>query len=219
VLLSEITISVTTYSELHALGTSSPQLATDNDLATLSTRLHDEAEHTIACSANRKTIKKFVTEGLALSDGRQTTVLNLCGVERNRVLWELEALLDERGEFSDAASLLAEDFLCVGCADDDVGDCGGDADLDAGIALLSEFTLEELVQLGVEDTVYEAGVSQLPAAIVIPFVYLMTRVFLVDQNNVLPSSLTLPLLMQYLCSVWVESYLRRTFSASSCHIY
>ncbi len=158
-LLSEHTISVTTYSEFHALGTSSPQLATDNDLAALSTGLHDEPEHTIACSADRKTIKKFVTEGLALSDSRQTTVLNLGSVKRDRVLWELEALLDERGEFSDAASLLAEDFLCVGCADDDVSDGRGDADLDAGVALLGEFTLEELVQLGIEDTVYEAGVS------------------------------------------------------------
>ena len=38
-------------------------------------------------------------------------------------------------------------------ADDDVGDGWGDADLDAGVALLGELTLEELVQLGVEDTV------------------------------------------------------------------
>lgn len=41
----------------------------------------------------------------------------------------------------------------MGGADDDVGDCGCDADFDARVALLSELTLEELVQLGVEDTV------------------------------------------------------------------
>lgn len=41
----------------------------------------------------------------------------------------------------------------MGGADDDVGNGGCDADLDAGVALLSELALEELVQLGVEDTV------------------------------------------------------------------
>lgn len=38
-------------------------------------------------------------------------------------------------------------------ADDDVGDRGRDADLDAGVTLLSELALEELVELGVENTV------------------------------------------------------------------
>jgi len=52
-----------------------------------------------------------------LCDGGETTVLHLGGVEGHGVLRELEALLDERGEFADAATLLAEDFLSVGCAD------------------------------------------------------------------------------------------------------
>jgi hypothetical protein len=43
----------------------------------------------------------------------------------------------------------------VGGADDDVGDGGGDADLDARVALLGQLALEELVQLGIEDTVWE----------------------------------------------------------------
>lgn len=38
-------------------------------------------------------------------------------------------------------------------ANDDVGDGGGDADLDAGVTLLSQLALEELVELGVEDTI------------------------------------------------------------------
>jgi hypothetical protein len=41
----------------------------------------------------------------------------------------------------------------VGGADDDVGDGRGDADLDTGVTLLSKLALEELVELGVEDTV------------------------------------------------------------------
>jgi hypothetical protein len=53
-----------------------------------------------------------------LSDGGQTTVLNLGSVERNTVFGELEALLNERGEFANSAALLAKDFLGVCCADD-----------------------------------------------------------------------------------------------------
>ncbi|RDH24731.1 hypothetical protein M747DRAFT_91685 [Aspergillus niger ATCC 13496] len=35
----------------------------------------------------------------------------------------------------------------------DVGDGGSDTDFDAGVSLLSQLALEELVQLGIEDTV------------------------------------------------------------------
>jgi len=53
-----------------------------------------------------------------LGNGRETTVLNLGGIEGDRVLRELEALLDEGGELSDATPLLAENFLGVCCAND-----------------------------------------------------------------------------------------------------
>jgi len=142
-----------TVSELHGLGTGGAQLARDDNLATLGTGLHDETEDTVACSADGKTVKELVSEGLALSDSGETTVLDLGGVERDRVLGELEALLDQRGELADAAALLAEDILGVGGADDNVGDGRGDADLDTGVTLLSKLALEELVELGVEDTV------------------------------------------------------------------
>jgi hypothetical protein len=141
------------YSELHGLGTGSTELSGNDDLATLGARLHDEAEDTIASTADGKTVEELVAEGLALGDGGQTTVLDLGGVQGDGVLGELEALLDERGELTDAATLLSEDLLCVGGADDDVGDGGCDADLDTGVTLLSELALEELVQLGVENTV------------------------------------------------------------------
>jgi hypothetical protein len=144
---------VETYGELHGLSTGSSQFTTDNNLATLGTTLHDESENTIACSSNSKTVEKLVSEGLALGDSGETTVLDLCGVEGDGVFWELEALLDEGGELADAATLLSENFLCMGCANNNVRDGWGDADLDAGVAFLGEFTLEEFVQLGVEDTV------------------------------------------------------------------
>jgi hypothetical protein len=139
--------------ELHALGAGGAQLAGNNNLATLGTALHDEAEDTVARTADGETVEELVAERLALGDGRQTAVLDLGGIEGDRVLGELEALLDQAGELADAAALLAENLLGVGGADDDVGDGRGDADLDAGVALLSKLALEELVQLGVEDTI------------------------------------------------------------------
>ena len=105
--------------ELHALRTSGTQLSRDDNLATLSTTLHDESEDTIACSADGKTVEELVSEGLALGDSGETTVLDLSGVEGDGVLWELESLLDEGGKFADSSTLLSENFLGVCCADDD----------------------------------------------------------------------------------------------------
>jgi hypothetical protein len=141
------------YGELHALGTSGPELSRNDNLATLGTGLHDEPQDTVASPSDGQTIEKLVSEGLALGDGRETTVLNLGGVEGDGVLRELEALLDERGELTDAATLLSENLLCVGGADDDVGDGRSDANLYARVTLLGQLALEELVQLSIEDTV------------------------------------------------------------------
>ena len=139
--------------ELHGLGTGGAELAGDDDLATLGAALHDEAQDTVAGAADGETVEQLVAQGLALGDGGETAVLDLGGVEGDAVLGELEALLDEGGELADAAALLAQNLLGVGGADDDVGDGGRDADLDAGVALLGQLALEELVQLGVEDAI------------------------------------------------------------------
>ena len=111
-------IRIKTYSELHGLSTSSTELARDDDLATLGTGLHDESEDTIAGTADSQTVEELVAQALALSDGGETAVLDLGGVEGDGVLGELEALLDEGGELADAAALLTKDFLGVGGADD-----------------------------------------------------------------------------------------------------
>lgn len=109
---------MTTYRELHGLSTSSTQLARDDNLATLSTTLHDESEDTIAGSSNSQSIQKLVAERFALSDGRETTVLDLSGVEGDGVFREFESLLDKGGEFTDSAALFTENFLGVSGADD-----------------------------------------------------------------------------------------------------
>jgi hypothetical protein len=139
--------------ELHALRTSSTKLSGHHNLATLGTALHDESEDTIAGPSDGQAVEELVSQGLALGDGRETTVLDLGGIEGDGVFGELEALLDEGGEFADSSSLLTENLLCVGGPDDDVGDGGSDADFDSRVSLLGQFTLEELVQLSVEDTI------------------------------------------------------------------
>ena len=142
-----------TISEFHALGTSSTQLSGNHNLTTLSSALHDESKDTIACSTNCQTVEELVSERLALCDGRETAVLDLGGVKGDGVLGELESLLNEGGKLADSSSLLAENFLCVGCADDDIGDGGCNSDFDARVSLLSQLALEEFVQLCVEDTI------------------------------------------------------------------
>ena len=142
-----------TYSELHALGTSSPQLSGHHNLAALSAALHDEPQNTIASPSHGQTVEQLVSKGLALGDGGQTAVLDLGGVQRDGVLGELEALLNQRGELADAAPLLAEHLLCVCRPDNDVGHGWRDADLDARVALLGQLALEELVEFGIEYTV------------------------------------------------------------------
>jgi hypothetical protein len=106
------------YSELHALSAGSTQLARDNNFAALGAALHDEAQHTVTGTADSETVKQLVTEGLALSDGGKTAVLDLGGIQGDGVLGELEALLDQGGELADAAALLAQNLLGVGGTDD-----------------------------------------------------------------------------------------------------
>jgi hypothetical protein len=106
-----------TYRELHRLGASSTELAGNNHLTTLGTALHDETKHTVAGTSDSKTVQQLVAERLALGDRGQTAVLDLGGIEGDRVLGELEALLDERGELTDATTLFTQNLLSVGGTD------------------------------------------------------------------------------------------------------
>ena len=142
-----------TVGELHRLGTSSTQLSGDDDLTSLGTRLHDESNNTVGGTSDGQTTEELVSQGLALGDGVQTTVLDLLGVERQGSLGEAESLLDEGSQLTDSATLVTEDVLGVGGSDDDLGSGVGDSDLTARVTLLGELSGEELVELGGKDTV------------------------------------------------------------------
>jgi hypothetical protein len=125
----------------------------------------------IYAPTNSKTTEELVPQRLALGDGRETTVLNLLGVELERVFGELETFSNEGGEFTNAAALLAKDLLGVGSTDDDLkfnlsaslfsiqgfsthlSTGVGDADVAARVTLLGKFAGEELVEFSTEYTI------------------------------------------------------------------
>jgi len=96
-----------------------------------------------------------------LSNGGQTTLLNLLGIKLNCSLTELESLLYKRSEFTDSSSLVTEDFLSMRSADDDFCSCGRDTDFAARVALFSEFAGEEFIEFGEEDSVGDELTCQL----------------------------------------------------------
>ena len=75
-----------------------------------------------ACDApaDGETAEELVPRALALSDSRETTVLDLLGEELERIFGELETLLDESRELTNAATLLTQDLLGVCGADNDL---------------------------------------------------------------------------------------------------
>jgi hypothetical protein len=139
--------------KFHRLGTGSTKLAGNNHLATLCTRLHDEAKDTVACPADSETTKELVSQALTLSNSRKTTVLYFLGVKLKRVFGELETLLDECSQLPDAAALLTKDLLGVCGTDDNLSTGVGDTDITSRVTLLRKFASEEFVEFSAEYTV------------------------------------------------------------------
>lgn len=124
-----------TINKLHGLGTLSTELAGDDDFATLCAVFNNETDDTVARTSDGKSAEELVSEGFALGDGGEATVGDLFGVELDRVLVEVESLLDERSKFTNSTSLFAEDVLGSGGQDDDLGTGWGDTDLNARVAV------------------------------------------------------------------------------------
>jgi len=139
--------------KLHNLSTLGRHFTGNGDFATLGAVLHDEADDTVASTTDGELSEEFVTEGLALGHGARSAVLDTLGEELNRVLGELETLLDHGGQFANTGTTLTEDILGAGGTDNDLGSDGSNADLDTGVSILGEGALEEIVQFSVEDTI------------------------------------------------------------------
>ena len=68
------------------------------------------------------------------------------------VVVEVETLLNDRGQFTNASSLLAQHLLGLGGQDDDLGTSWRHANLNTAVAIFGKLLGEEVVQLGLEDT-------------------------------------------------------------------
>ena len=75
------------------------------------------------------------------------------GVQINRVLWEVESFLYNRGQLTDPPALLTEDILGAGSHDDNFGLGWGNTDLNTGVTIFGQFTSQKLVKFGLEDTI------------------------------------------------------------------
>src|SRR5882757_1888329 len=73
--------------------------------------------------ADGETVEELVSQTLTLSDGGETTVLDLLCVHLERVFGKVETLLNESGELTDPTALLTQDFLGVGSTDDNLANC------------------------------------------------------------------------------------------------
>ena len=100
-----------TITELHGLGTLSSDFTRNDDLATTGIGFHDESDNSIASTTDSETSQQLVAEGLSLSSGAESTVLNTFSEQVKLVGLEVEALLNDSGELLDASSLLTKDVL------------------------------------------------------------------------------------------------------------
>ena len=139
--------------EAHGVGTLGTSLAADRDLATTSTRLHDETDDAIASTTDSKTLKKLVLERLALSHGAKTTVEDALDVELDLAVTEAETLLDDGGELTDALTVLTKNRLGASGTDDDLSASGSVANLNTSKALIDEHASHELAKLAIEHTI------------------------------------------------------------------
>ena len=139
--------------ELHALRTLSPQLSAHNNLASLRSTLHNKPQHSIARTPHRQSSEQLVPQRLSLRHGTQTAVGDLLRVQLHGSLGKLETLLHNGGQLANTASLHAENVLGARGTDDDLGTQRGHAHLDAGVAVRGKLAGQQLVELGVEDTV------------------------------------------------------------------
>lgn len=74
-------------------------------------------------------LKEFVSEGLSLGNGAETTVGDTLGVELDSSLGETKSLLDDGGQLADTSSLLSKYVSWASGSDDDLSSVGGDTDL------------------------------------------------------------------------------------------
>jgi hypothetical protein len=142
-----------TITELHTLGTLSTELSSDNNFATLGRSFHHESDNTVASTSDGKSSQKFELEGFGLSLGAKSAVLDTFGVELDGSFGKGESLLNNRSKLTDAATILSQDVLGAGGANDNFGTVGCGANFDTSVTVFGQLASQQLVQLTVEHTI------------------------------------------------------------------
>ncbi|EDK37779.2 hypothetical protein PGUG_01876 [Meyerozyma guilliermondii ATCC 6260] len=135
------------------LGSSSSQFTGDDNLHTLSTSSHGKSQHTVGGSSHWQTVQQLGFQGFGLDSSGQTSLLDSLGVDDNSFRRQLESLDNQGGQLVDSTSLFSQNTLGVGSLDNNLQLGWGLSDLNTGVTLFSQFSGEEFVQLGVEDTI------------------------------------------------------------------
>jgi hypothetical protein len=146
-----------THNVLLGGGTLSSNLTSDTDFATDGLSLsHDGSHNVVSSVSDGGTGEELVLEGLSLGSGTERSLVSegLDGeVEFVVCVVVHVSLLEERLNFLNFTVGLGEHLLGLGATDTDFsGDTGG-SNLNTGVTFFSEGSGEELVELGVENSV------------------------------------------------------------------
>ncbi|EEQ39044.1 conserved hypothetical protein [Clavispora lusitaniae ATCC 42720] len=142
-----------TVSVLLGLGSGSSQLTRNDNLNTLGTSSHGESQDTVSGSSDWQTTQQLSLQSLGLDSSRKSSLFNSLSVDDNTVLRQLESLDNQRSQFVDSSTLLTQNTLGVRSLNNDFSLGVGLSDLNTSVTLFGQFSGEEFVQFGVEDTV------------------------------------------------------------------
>lgn len=103
--------------------------------------------------SNSETANQLVAQRFRLCNSAESAIRNALGEQLHLSLAEAKAFLHDACQLTNATSFLAEHIFRSRSANDDLGTRRGNADLNARIAVLRQFSNQEIVQLRKEDAI------------------------------------------------------------------
>jgi len=142
---------------LLGLGTLSTDLSGNSDFATDSLSLsHDGSHNVVSSVSDGSTGEELVLKGFSLGGGAERSLVSegFDGEVELVVGLVVEvSLLEERLNFLNFTVGLGEHFLAFGATDSDFSGGTGGSNLNTGVTFFSKGSGEELVELGVENSI------------------------------------------------------------------
>lgn len=139
--------------ELHGLGSLLSEFTRDDDLASKGLVLHHSSDDGLGSKSDGDLLQKLIFKGLDLGGSAKTFSGDLGENDLDSVFLVTESLLEERGQFVELLTVVSSGGMGLGDSNNDFGLGWGNLDLNTGVTGGGEGSLEELVELGVENTV------------------------------------------------------------------